>query len=101
MFASLLAASRASSLGRVGCTWTLADMYAGRPMPSGSRPSLGTAETEFERPLTVLEDATTAEAESGSPRGWGAGDGADEGGPEWGTDACKGEIGVRGVGWIA
>jgi hypothetical protein len=36
MFASLLAASRASNLGLVGCTRTDADMYAGRIPPSGS-----------------------------------------------------------------
>ena len=68
MFASLLAASRASSLGRVGCTRTDADMYAGRAIPSGSRPSLGTAETEFDRPLTA-EGWTNADADKGSPRG--------------------------------
>ena len=36
MFASLLAASRASNLGLVGCTRTDADIYAGRIPPSGS-----------------------------------------------------------------
>ena len=38
MFASLLAASRASKRGRVGCTRTDALMNAGFPEPSGSRP---------------------------------------------------------------
>ena len=36
MFASLLAASRASNLRLVGCTRTDADIYAGRIPPSGS-----------------------------------------------------------------
>lgn len=39
MFASLLAASRASSRGRVGCTRTDALMNDGRAVPSGSNPS--------------------------------------------------------------
>ena len=92
MFASLLAASLASRRGRVGCTRTDADMYAGRAMPNGSRSLPGTADTEFERPLTVV-GGTNAEAESGSPRGWGAGEGAEEGGPE----AWSGEMGVCAV----
>lgn len=49
MFASLLAASLASNLGRVGVR-TVADMYAGLAMPSGSNPSLA-ADIEFDRPF--------------------------------------------------
>ena len=96
MFASLLAASLASSLGRVGVR-IVADMYAGRVMPNGSNPSFGAPDTEFERPLAKgeLVLGTNADAESGSPRGWGAPEGA-EGGPD--TDACRGDVGVRGPG---
>ena len=65
--ASLLAASRASNLGLVGCTRTDADMLTGFAIPKGSKPLLGTPETEFERPFPrgELEDGTNADAASG------------------------------------
>ena len=92
MFASLLAASLGSNRGRVGVR-TVADIYAGFAIPSGSSPSLA-AETEFERPFASgLELVTNIDADRGSPAaasGCGAGEGVDDGGPE----ACKGEIGA-------
>ncbi len=53
MFASLLAASRASSLGLDGVTRTDADMLVGFAIPSGSR-SLARGAV-FERPFANWE----------------------------------------------
>jgi len=91
MFASLLAASRASNFRLVGCTRTDADIYAGRIPPSGSTspaprevpsvvPGRWIGSEDINGPPrsgSVLEDRGTA-VEDPEPRTWGDDDGNDD-----------------------
>lgn len=83
MFASLLAASRASNFRLIGCTRTEADIYAGRIPPSGS-----TSAAPREVPSVVSGRWTGSEDITGPPRSgsiledrgtvWAEGDGNDD-----------------------
>lgn len=83
MFASLLAASRASNFRLVGWTRTEADIYAGRIPPSGS-----TSPAPREVPSVVPGRWTGSEDITGPPRSgsvledrgiaWAEGDGNDD-----------------------